>query len=311
MFRTNLKIVCYHGIVESIPDGYNSSGKHILVSEFEKQISFLARNLAIVTMRDIDLAAKGVGALPRTCAAITFDDGFLNNFEIAHPILQKYEVPATLYVATNFISGSRLIWTDELERLILEASTMPLTRLLNDEITVDLSTQERRYQTLKCVKKKLKSFSPIRRISIMRMLTESLRFEHELVRYPGLHNFLNWEHLKIMQNSGLWEIGAHTMSHNSLGSLLDHEVRYEIFGSIQKVTQELRGGYPPLFSYPEGQDRDIPSSAINILKESGLHSAPSAIEGMNLLSSEYATDYFKLHRYMVGFDGIAFPWRIR
>lgn len=310
MFNTNLKIVCYHGVVESIPDGYNSSGKHILVSEFEKQISFLARNLAIVTMRDIDLAAKGVGALPRNCAAITFDDGFLNNFEFAHPIIQKYEVPATIYVATNYISGSHLIWTDELERLMLEASPMPLTKLLNDEITVDLSTKERRYNTLKCVKKNLKSSPPSRRASVMKMLTKLLRFEDEPVRHPSLHNFLNWEHLKVMQNSGLWEVGAHTMSHNSLGLLLDHEVKQEIVGSILKVTQELRGKYPPLFSYPEGQDQDIPSYAINILKESGLHSAPSAIEGMNSFSSDYATDFFRLRRDMVGFEGIAFPWQM-
>jgi peptidoglycan/xylan/chitin deacetylase (PgdA/CDA1 family) len=310
MAKNTLTIICYHGVVEQVPNGYNSSGKHILVAEFEKQIAFLSRQLAIVTMRDIELAARGIGTLPNKCAAITFDDGFLNNLEIAHPVIQKYEVPATLYVATNFISTKSLIWTDELERLILEAPPIPRSITLNSEIIIDLSTLESRQLTLKRVKGKFKSFSPSRRDLAMKTLAESLQFEADEVRHPTLHDFLDWEQLRFMKTSGLWEIGAHTMNHNSLGLLPSREVKEEIVGSMKKVNQELGGTYPPLFSYPEGKKQDIPSYAIDVLKRVGLSTAPSAIGGINEIPFNCPTDYFNLLRNMVGFEGLSFPWQI-
>lgn len=310
MAKKTLTIICYHGVVEQFPDGYNSSGKHILVAEFEKQIAFLSRELAIVTMRDIELAAQGVGTLPNECVAITFDDGFLNNLEVAHPVIQKYEVPATLYVATNFISKKRLIWTDELERLILEAPPIPSLITLNEEINIDLSTFESRQLSLKRVKGKFKLFSPSRRDLAMRTLAESLQFEADGIRHPTLHNFLDWEQLRFMKNSGLWEIGAHTMNHNSLGSLPSRKGKEEIVGSMKKVAQELGGTYPPLFSYPEGKKQDIPPYAINVLKKLGLSTAPSAIDGINEIPFKSPTDYFRLLRCMVGFEGLIFPWQM-
>lgn len=310
MSGTNLTIVCYHGVVEYVPDGYNSSGKHMLLSEFEKQISFLASHLEIVTMRDIEIAAQGLQSLPPECVAITFDDGFLNNLEVAHPILQKYGVPATIYVATNFISMPRLIWTDELEILFLEASSRTLTNNLNGDIAIDLSNRESRYRTLKSVKKTLKAYPPSKREALMAMLKVTLEIEAKEVRKPSLHNFLEWEHLKYMQNSGLWEVGAHTLNHDSLGTISNNDIKSEIIGSILKVSQEIGGRHTPLFSYPEGQEGDIPSLAIDTLKDLGLNSAPSAIYGKNQLPFKCSSEYFKLRRCMVGFEGLIFPWRM-
>lgn len=308
MFKTNLVIICYHGVVETFPEGYNSSGKHILNSEFERQISFLANNFEVVTMREIDSAVRGMRSLPAECVAITFDDGYLNNLEVAHPILQKYNLPATLYVATHFISRTSLIWTDELERLILEASPIPPRKLFEGKIEIDLTNRESRLKTLSSAKRLLKSLHPCKRKATLDLLAASLSSHANEVRHPSLHDFLDWEQLRVMKNSGVWEVGAHTQSHNSLGLLSVSEGRYEIVDSMNKVAEELGGNHPPLFSYPEGQERDMPEYAIDTLKKLGLSSAPSAIYGMNEMPFTSSINYLKLRRYMVGFEGLAFPW---
>jgi hypothetical protein len=110
----------------------------------------------------------------------------------------------------------------------------------------------------------------------------------------------------------LWSMGSwctHFES-DSLGTISNNDIKSEIIGSILKVSQEIGGRHTPLFSYPEGQEGDIPSLAIDTIKDLGLNSAPSAIYGKNQLPFKSSSEYFKLRRCMVGFEGLIFPWRM-
>lgn len=77
MSKTNLPILCYHEVADEVPEGYNSSGKHTLLTNFERQIAYVSRRFEIVTIRDIENFANGGCSLHPECAAITFDDGGL------------------------------------------------------------------------------------------------------------------------------------------------------------------------------------------------------------------------------------------
>ena len=114
-------ILLYHGIYNDklILNGRNSSKKHIKASIFEKQISYLAKNKKLISMNNIRDAYDRNFNIENGSVAITFDDGFLNNYKIAWPILEKYNVPATFYLSTRFISEKKKIWTDLIENLIL------------------------------------------------------------------------------------------------------------------------------------------------------------------------------------------------
>ena len=60
-----VSIICYHGIIDEISNEFNSSGKHLDVNMFKKQIDFLARNFEIITMRQIEHYFQGNGDLPK------------------------------------------------------------------------------------------------------------------------------------------------------------------------------------------------------------------------------------------------------
>ena len=57
--------------------------------------------------------------------AITFDDGYANNLYQAKPLLEKYQIPATVFVATDYLEKPREFWWDELERIILQTAKLP------------------------------------------------------------------------------------------------------------------------------------------------------------------------------------------
>ena len=71
-------------------------------SDFEKQIFHLAKNYKIISLDKIVDRIKNRRSL-RRCVAITFDDGFRDNYEIAYPILKKYNVPATIFLTTGYM----------------------------------------------------------------------------------------------------------------------------------------------------------------------------------------------------------------
>ena len=307
--KHQLTILCYHGVVNSTPIGYNSSGKHINIIEFEKQIQYISRNFEIVSMRNIDDYARSKCSLPKEAVAITFDDGFANNLEIAHKVLTNYGVRATIYLATGFISRTKLIWTDSLERMILEApiDTPPFS--IGPNICLNFFSKELKEDSLRRVKKILKSYSPYKRTTVLKLLESKIGREIEDVRHSEIHNFLTWDQIRYMKNSGVWEIGAHTIHHNSLGSMGFIRGQHEIRNSLAKVAKETKSSEVPLFSYPEGLSKDIPKYATDYLKKMGLKSAPSAEQGENLFPFEEADNYLKLRRTLVGFENMPFPWK--
>ena len=124
-------VLLYHGVhpdeLELGPR--NSSGKHISRSRFDAEMALLSQTQPIVTMRQIAAAHRGDIELPDGAVAVTFDDGFLNNYTEAWPVLEKYGVPATFYLAAGYIGTGRMMWSDRLEAVVLgtEKAALDLT----------------------------------------------------------------------------------------------------------------------------------------------------------------------------------------
>ena len=299
-----ISIICYHGIIDEIPKRFNSSGKHLNVKIFKKQIEFLTRNFEITTMRQIENYFQGNGDLPKKSVALTFDDGYANNAKYADPILMEFGAKATIYLATNYIGTDRLMWSDEIELTVL---TMPIDQFkvkLDKEIYFDISTIEKRYTALKVIKNYLKKSSPRKIVAVLQDLTILAPDSVRAINYD-LHSFLSWDDVRSMSSSTIWEIGAHTLDHYSPTLGIE-----QIKQSMNKVRQELNIDGVPLFSYPEGREFDMPLYAVKYLKNIGLRTAPSALAGRNILSKFSTKRAMRLKRYLVGFESLSFPWQL-
>lgn len=304
----SLSILCYHGVIDSIPNGFNSSGKHLNLRVFERQIDFLARNFEIVTMKDVENFYRNDGHLPKKSVAVTFDDGYANNLKYAHGILEKKSVKATLYIATGYIGSDKLMWSDEIELLILSITDAKFKVRLDQEITFDGSTIESKLIALNQIKKYLKK-SPPEMINVVISSLSKYVVDYKKRIIPDLHDFLNWNQVRQMKSSNTWDIGAHTVDHFSLGTLSPSAGISQVKNSIEKISKELNNDELPLFSFPEGQRFDMPVYAVKYLRDLGFKTAPSAMSGKNFLLKLLNTKPVHLKRYLVGFEGLDFPWQ--
>ena len=109
-------IFLFHGVI--IKNNYkvrNYTRKHLLEEEFEDVIRNLRAKGNPVSMDEIVIANKENRSLPSNSYAITFDDGFANNFHNAAPILRRHQTPAMFYVTTDFVENNQGSWIDLIE----------------------------------------------------------------------------------------------------------------------------------------------------------------------------------------------------
>lgn len=119
--RQSPRVLYYHSIHPSLPRSQHPT-------HFERQIDWL-RNRGYTFFTFSDLVASGVkGELPSKSVAITFDDGYLDNYEYALPILLAHEVPATFFVVSGLV-GEKPVSTDKGNKLYRDRYMMTKEQL--------------------------------------------------------------------------------------------------------------------------------------------------------------------------------------
>ncbi|WP_206610348.1 polysaccharide deacetylase family protein [Croceibacterium ferulae] len=115
-------ILMYHRVATEAVDPWNLC---VSPEHFEQQIELLARRRAAV-----DLGAfAGEDVIDRKGSklAVTFDDAYRDNLEVALPILERHGVPATIFVISDALGRTREFWWDALCRAVLESGDLPTT----------------------------------------------------------------------------------------------------------------------------------------------------------------------------------------
>jgi peptidoglycan/xylan/chitin deacetylase (PgdA/CDA1 family) len=304
--NTSFDILLYHGVHEDALalEGRNSSGKHIGASQFADQMKHLSATRNLVSVPQIAAAYQGRYTLPENAVAVTFDDGYLNNYLVAWPILEKYGVPATFYLATGFIGTDRMIWTDRLEHAILNTQTHSIKLLENGvEATYKTHTEEDRIKAFTTIKTLCKTLPDGERLRVLASVFRECNSDAEDTEHP-LYAFMNWDQVRKMFSSPLIDFGGHTIDHVSLTKVPKNEMQRQIKSSIETVSQELDEKID-LFSYPEGQEKDYDDTVIDTLKSLGIDHCPTAIAGGNDLKT---TSPYELKRVMVGFENRPYPF---
>ena len=121
----NFVIFLFHGVISSNKSKIrNYTNKHLEVSRFERIIDELRINGEPVSLDQIIRAKNGKLEIPPKSYAVTFDDGFANNLNLAAPILKRYSTPATFYITTRFIQNNDSSWTDLIEYAVEKVQSL-------------------------------------------------------------------------------------------------------------------------------------------------------------------------------------------
>jgi hypothetical protein len=199
---------------------------------------------------------------------ITFDDGYKDNYIYAYPILKKYDVPATIFLATGYIDNKKVFWTTKLKYALGKTNL--------EEIEVEgigrypLRSIEDRGNSLYLIIKKLKTLPEEEKCRIVDKLLTLLNVE--LPHHLFVDRMLSWQEIREMSEDGI-DFGAHTVNHPILTNISLSEAEREIVQSKkeieEKISKEVRH-----FAYPNGEFND---DIINLVKKSGFLSAVTTI----------------------------------
>jgi peptidoglycan/xylan/chitin deacetylase (PgdA/CDA1 family) len=252
---------------------------------FEQQMRFLSRCYNVMDLTEL-VERSSKGAVPARAVAITFDDGYADNYTYAFPILRKYGLPATIFVATGVIGTPHLLWHDRVfdafryttrERARLQQSDLP-------ELLLDSPVA--RQSALAVTLAKAKSLWGDARTRLVNQVEDALRPELP-VETPRM---LSWNQVQEMHRGGI-AFGSHTVTHPILSCLPQDELRTELRESKQQIFDHLKTPVVA-FAYPNGRAADYTKEAKSVLQECGYKYAVTTVRGFNLPSA----DPFELKR---------------
>jgi len=288
--KDEFAIITYHRVLEK-PDPDYGFAFGIRLSVFERQLAMFHRFGSVRPLDEILDRIEQGKPLPPRCIALTFDDGYRDVLTRAWPLLLRYKLPATLYVAVDALERG-FLWPDVVQaaiqrtrsnHLVLEALKASPPRAF------EFSDPRQRLMAVWRLNALLTDLSNEKKQELLRELTwKLLRVSPEEIPFPGL--MLTWEELKELAAGGM-TIGAHTVSHPILTRVSQEQAQQEILQSRQLL--EERVGIPVRhFCYPNGRAQDFSPEIERMVEASGYRSACTTIRGINTLRS----DRFALRR---------------
>lgn len=300
-------ILMYHRVLSDmeLQRRYVQPGMYVFDHVFDAQMRFLKNQFQTISFAELldRWKKKNWDTTTRYCV-VTFDDGWRDNYQYAYPILNKYGVPATVFLATDFIGTRRWFWPDRISYL-LEQYFKPS---MSPEKKASLSSLLNRYMRQSKLHSTFRVFNntrPVERIDhfIERCkllprdeingLSEKMRIILD-VDFPHDRVLLSWEEVAQMSQNGV-SFGSHSCTHQILTKLPLQEARAEIVES-KRTLLEKQINYVPVFCYPNGNyNREIQS----LVRDSGYEAAVGAQFSSEGESPE---DLFAIHRIGVHND---------
>jgi peptidoglycan/xylan/chitin deacetylase (PgdA/CDA1 family) len=241
---------------------------------FDRQMRLIARHYVALPVEEL-VDRLRAGAVPRNAVAITFDDGYRDVLTHAAPILARYHLPATVFLATGFIGTGETPWYDRLANALKATSASRVSMPFSDEV-LPLETTEDRLRALSRLQGHLKGLPEVDSRKALDDLLDSLgggKPDREK------NAFLRWDEVHALRGLG-FRIGAHTVSHPILSRLSLDRARAEVIESKRAI--EARCGIAPrAFAYPNGGEADYTPEVVELVQSAGFDCAVTTRFGLN------------------------------
>lgn len=266
--RGRFHIFIFHRVLAQVDALFPNSEPDI--KRFDKIVQAIS---SVYNILPLDEAVSNLHSdtLPCRTACISFDDGYLDNYTNALPVLKKYKVPATVFIASRFMQGETM-WNDRIIEAVKKFDgkfTLPALGVNGS----DCSLSENKRHIVSVLIDKIKYFSPTERLDAVSEIETLTKFKQKT------RMMMCEEEIRELRKSGIL-IGAHTQTHPILTSLDDAESGREIGGSKSDIEAVL-GETVTSFAYPNGRyGRDYNERHALIVKEAGFEFAVSTNHGI-------------------------------
>lgn len=278
--RGRLLILYYHR-VHPQPDPLRDAD--VDAASFDWQMQVLSRLFTVLPLPEA-VARLQANDLPPNAVCVTFDDGYADNVEVALPILQRWNIPATFFLTTGYFGNGRM-WNDTVIEAVRQAAgpTLGLAALALGEYPI--ATVEQRAQAAGAVLRKLKHLPRRERDAQVARMLDVLQME--VANRP----MMTEEQVNDLCRAKM-DIGGHTVHHPILTQIPLAEAREEIVAGKQCLEQII-GREIRLFAYPNGvPGMDYDRQHVALCRDAGFDAAVSTAWG----AAAAGDDMFQLPR---------------
>jgi peptidoglycan/xylan/chitin deacetylase (PgdA/CDA1 family) len=324
LFVPRAIILLYHRVTESQPDPQLMCVSRYHFAEHLDIIRKLSRPTKLGSLDEV-LQRRN----RRPAVVITFDDGYADNLHNAKPLLERYDMPATVFVTSRHVTSREEFWQDALDKIFLQSGDLPrildldingrsyhwdLGRLSHyDEVThlqhrgwnvlqKDGPTARHKiYRTLQDV------FVPLGDLGRQKLLSKLSRWSGVDQTARPTHMALTEAEVVRLADGGLIEVGAHTVTHPALSQLPENEQAVEISESKAHLENILSAPVTS-FAYPYGSRSHYTDKTVDAVRNAGFKRACSNFSGF----VRAGTDPWQLPRFLVrDWSGEEFTRRIQ
>jgi len=269
-FAGKVIILTYHRVIPSreLAATVVQPGMYVTSETFERHLEFMAARFQVISLSDLlDLWERRSFDTRASYCAITFDDGWLDNYRYAYPLLRKHVVPATIFLSTDLIGTDETLWSDRLITLLYRSH--PAGTVSADDCDALIE--------------RAKQMTDEEREALLSSLAATAGPEAKRERM-----FMNWDEVRTMSKHGT-AFGSHTCSHTMLTRLLGPALERELRRPVE-VLAEQQVNYVPVLSYPNG---DHSPAVVKAAQTAGYRAAVTTDPGVE---SSQPSDLFRLTR---------------
>jgi peptidoglycan/xylan/chitin deacetylase (PgdA/CDA1 family) len=265
-------ILMYHRVLPraDVDSTFVQPGMYVTPETFERHLQFLTSHFELLTFREL-LAKWDFGDWndrARYCA-ITFDDGWVDNYRYAWPLLRTYRAPATIFLPTSVIGSESRLWFDHLAEVLTHR---------NQGSRDDWDAMIERAKLL----------SDAERTALIH------GFASDTDGTTGGRHFMTWDEVEEMSRHGI-AFGSHSKSHANLTRLDEAALAEELGGSLDALRRRPIN-HVPVLAYPNGNcTRKVARAA----QAAGYRAAVTVRRG---LEQSFPLDRFRLKRINVHED---------
>jgi peptidoglycan/xylan/chitin deacetylase (PgdA/CDA1 family) len=281
-----LWVLNYHRIGDPAECPYDTDLFSATVEQFDDQVRFLKRHFHVATVDEvIDLLAGGKKNR-RASVLITFDDGYIDNYTGAFPVLAAHGVQGTFFLPTSYIGTNRLTWWDRIASIIKRSRK----RVVHLDHPSPREFDLERDGVLKVIEQVLWIYK-LEHVGDTEAFLSMLMERFESTPDESGQCFMTWENAQAMARGGM-AIGSHTHNHEILAKLPEPKQLEELVTSKSLLESKL-GTRVDAFSYPVGLRDTFSTATQTALREANYRVAFSFYGGVNLLAQ---TDPYDIRR---------------
>lgn len=285
-FEPKAVVLMYHRVANLPEDPWELA---VQPGYFEQQLKLLRKKFNVISLQELVMQLN-CRSVQDNSVCITFDDGYSDNYVYAKPLLEKYQCPATFFIATKYVDRKQLFWWDELQQILLDSPELPPTICIDingETFSYDLE-EDAVLHGRKCEQQKAwiaPDNPPTRRCELYLNIWERLKPLPDLelqtmlsrirlwARYHRQPDAVSLPMTKMQLNSlashPLFDIGLHTVTH---ASLIFHpkEVQCREIMNNRHSLLKICHRSSDILTYPYGDYND---ATISVVKEEKLSAA--------------------------------------